>query len=586
MNNEQDTVISRNILENMTDGVMTIDLTGQIITFNAPAAGILGMNKADVLGKKFAEVFFEREGNDDFNQAILDAIYDASVVHNRTVTFNTGGKTIALSLRTSFLHSEAEGGLKKVGVIAVFTDISELKDLRDAEVRLTDELKSKHRELQDAYLKTEEANAGLEAALRKVQVIRTAATVFSIILFVGIGLFTWNRKLGPEKAGGPGPGASAQAPATFTVNARQFSSALQVTGALDPIHIINVTSPILGKVREVRFHYGDIVKEGQALVIMDTSEAEVKLSEAKASYIKAVEKVRELDDWESSPEVARARRSLSKAKLSLENQKKNLEETERLFKKGIVPATEYEGVRQQYLGQQLDYQSAEEELKSALGKAAPEHKNIAALEMKIAQSRLRELESQISQAVVKAPVSGVVIMPAGGQDGKEGRRVENGISYQQGELLVTIGDLSGFSVRSKVDEIDVVKIKDGQKVRVTGNAFSDVTLNGAVRAVSSQASRAQGGGGGAPSFDLVIAVDNITPEQRKMIFVGMSANLEIVIYEKADAIMVPVSAVKTDSGKRYVVRKDGQRQEVETGTTNLDSVEILKGLKAGEEILL
>ena len=66
---EQESIIYKNILANMSDGVMTIDLKGQIITFNPAAANILGLKEEDVLGKKFAQVFFEYEGNDDFNQA-------------------------------------------------------------------------------------------------------------------------------------------------------------------------------------------------------------------------------------------------------------------------------------------------------------------------------------------------------------------------------------------------------------------------------------------------------------------------------------------------------------------------------------
>jgi len=87
---EQESVISQNILQNMSGGVMTIGLTGEIITFNPAAEKVLGLRKDEVLGKKFAQVFFEHEGNDDFNQAILDAIYESSVSHNRTVDFNTG----------------------------------------------------------------------------------------------------------------------------------------------------------------------------------------------------------------------------------------------------------------------------------------------------------------------------------------------------------------------------------------------------------------------------------------------------------------------------------------------------------------
>lgn len=583
----QESVIAQNILQNMSGGVMTIDLTGEIITFNPAAARILGLRAEDVLGKKFAEVFFEQEGNDDFNQAILDAIYESSVSHNRAVDFNTGRKVISLTLTTSFLQSVEEGAVKKIGVIAVFDDITDLKKLQDAEARLTEEIKSKHRELQEAYLKMEEGNRDLEAALKKVQVIRVAATVFAIVLFLAIGIFTWNKKLLPGTIGvssAASPRAASQK--TFTMTPSAVSASLSMTGTLEPLHIVNVTSPLTGKVKEVFFKYGDIVKNGQLLLRMDTSEAQVRYRDAKAAYIKAAGRVNEVENWGKSPEVASARRSLAKTKLSLENEKKNFEETERLFKKGIVPANEYEGAKQQYESQKLDLLSAQEEVRAVLARGDEKNRKIARLEMDNAKERVKEAEQELATADVHAPVSGVVVMPGYNSEGKAVKIPEKGVQLQQGELLFSIGDLSGLSVKSRADEVDVEKIKKGQRVTVTGDAFPGTTLDGSISSISSQASS---DGGGMPSFELAVSINKLSPEQRKHIRVGMSANLEVIIYEKPAALMVPVSAVQVEGEKRFVNRMKGkkvERTEIKTGYTTLDSVEVLDGLKGGDKIVL
>ncbi|MFZ2198095.1 MAG: HlyD family efflux transporter periplasmic adaptor subunit [Thermodesulfovibrionales bacterium] len=585
---EQESVISQNILQNMSGGVMTIGLTGEIITFNPAAERVLGLKKDDVLGRKFAEVFFEQEGNDDFNQAILDAIYESSVSHNRTVDFNTGRKVISLTLTTSFLHEVKEGEVKRLGVITVFDDITELKKLQDAEAHLTEEIKSKHRELQEAYLKMEEGNRDLEAALKKVQVIRVAASVFAIVLFLAVGIVTWNKKLLPGSSGSASSAARKEASQqTFTVAPSPVSSTLSMTGTLEPLHIVNVTAPFTGKVREVFFRYGDIVKAGQPLLRMDTSEVEVKYREAKAAYIRAVEHFNEMENWDKSPEVARTQRSLAKTKLSLENEKKNFEETERLFKKGIVPANEYEGAKQQYASQKLDLQSAQEEIQAIIAKGGEENRKIARLEMENAQARVREAEQQLTMASVVAPVSGVVIMPGSSSDGKTVKVAEKGAQLQQGELLISIGDLNGLSVKSRADEVDVKKIQEGQRVTVTGDAFPETPLNGRISSISSQAS--SNNGQGMPSFEITVAIDELTPQQRKLILVGMSANLDVIIYEKPEALMVPVSAVQSEGDKRFVNKRKGtalEKTEVKTGYTTLDSVEVLDGLKIGDEIVL
>jgi RND family efflux transporter MFP subunit len=587
----QNEIISSRILEDMSDGVMTIDLSGKIITFNPAASRILGISRDEAAAKTFGEVFFSLEENDDFNQVILDAIYESAVSHNRTVEFKNGAIASTLSLTTSFLQAEENGATRKIGVIAVFIDITEVRKLQETEARMTEELKSKHKELQDAYLKIEESNRDLHAALKKVQVIRIVATLFTILLFLGLGLYYWNRNplSGAKTPESQAEGAAPVSSELMTVSPQAISSTIALTGKLKPLQTLNITSPLAGKVEKVNFRYGDVVTAGQVLVSMDVADAQVKYREAKAAYIKAAENYKQMESWESGTEVARSRRSLTRSKLSLDNQKKTLDETERLFKKGIIPASEYESAKQQYASQLLDHQSAEEEMRAATDKGNTDNKSIAKFEMENARARLKQIESELSNAVIVAPVSGIAMKPVASGSSRDGKQVERGSSFQQGELMLVIGDLTGFSVTCKVDEVDVGKVKQGQKVRITGNAYTGVQLEGTLHSISPQAE--EGDGGSTPSFGITVAVDNVTAEQRKVIMVGMSANLEIVIHEKPDAIMVPVSAVKSDSGKHYVMRRPSnapnataEKVEVEIGYTTIDSVEITKGLKSGDQI--
>lgn len=112
----------------MTEGVMTIGLDGVITYVNPAASSILGICSSEVIGKKFIQCFFENPENDAFNQTILDAVYDSAVTHKNIVSYDTGSATRQLHVTTSYLRDAG----KKVGVIAVLSDISELTELRDA----------------------------------------------------------------------------------------------------------------------------------------------------------------------------------------------------------------------------------------------------------------------------------------------------------------------------------------------------------------------------------------------------------------------------------------------------------------------
>ncbi len=587
---EQESIIYKNILENMSDGVMTIDLSGLIITFNAAAANILGLKEEDVLGKKFAQIFFEYEGNDDFNQAILDAIYESNVGHSTMVDFDTGENVVSLSLSTSFLQNRRGSEMEKIGVIAVFSDVTEVKKLRDAEIRLTEDLKAKHGELQDAYLNIEESKENLETALKRVQVVRIVATLFIIAVFLGTGLFMWNKKPAAKtktmSRSSEIPGDPARIN-TIPVHPRSVSSTISLPGILEPLKVVNIVSPLTGKVKERLFNYGDHVKKGQVLIKMDTSDVDIRYREAKAAFMKSLQRLHELENWENGTEVRRSRRSLTRTKRSLEAQQRKLGDTERLYQKGIVPAGEYESAKEQLHNLQLDLKSAQEDMKSVLDRGSEENIEIARLETENSRIKMRDLKMQKKTAAIVAPVSGIVILPDVSKDNTDSKKIEKGVSFEQGQVMASIGDLAGLSVKTRVDEVEISKIKKGQKVIVSGDAFSGISLDGEISHISSQATKK----GDIPSFEITVDIKHLSPEHKRWARLGMSANLEVVIYSKSNALMVPIDCV-TKSGSDWFVRirnketREIKEVKVETGITTLDSVEILSGLKPGDEVVI
>ena len=585
-------LIYQRILENMSDGVMTLDLKGRIITFNASAADILGLKIEDVLGGNFAEIFFEYEGYDEFNQTILDAIYESNVGHTRVVTVTRDEGRVFLALTTSFLRSKEEGEEKNLGVIAVFSDVTELKNLQEAEIRLTEDVKEKHRELQDAYLKIEESNLNLNAALKKVQVVRIISTVFIIGLFLGAGFFIWKKDLiGRSRfMHAQSSTNSLQQPSdmmTITVNPRPVSSSISMPGILEPLNVVNVVCPFSGKVKEKYIRFGDRVEKGQLLLKLDTSEIETQYRDARAALIKAMQKLRELKNWEDEPEVQNARRSLTKAERALESQKRKLQESKRLYEKGIVPAGEYESEKEQFNNLELDHKAAQEALEEVIKKGSREFIDIARYEMENAKIKVEDLRKKIDQADLTAPVSGVAIRPVLSKNKSESKDLQRGVSFEQGEVIVSIGDLKGMSVKTNIDEVEIGKIEVGQEVFVSGEAFAGINLEGRVATISSQASME----GNIPKFEVTVHIEHLTPQQRKSVRLGMSADMEVVIYNKPDALMVPVSAVQQKGAERFVNIKDKETNkirdvQVETGITTLDSVEITEGLKAGDEVVV
>jgi multidrug efflux pump subunit AcrA (membrane-fusion protein) len=90
---------------------------------------------------------------------------------------------------------------------------------------------------------------------------------------------------------------------------------------------------------------------------------------------------------------------------------------------------------------------------------------------------------------------------------------------------------------------------------------------------------------GMAAFPVTVEIAQLTPEQRAVIHVGMTANLSIIAYDKPDAIVIPFAALHTtDAGRSVMVRRDGKTDDVPVtlGISTPAGVEIRSGLKPGD----
>ena len=573
------------VLAHMSDGVLSVDANGRIMTFNPAAATLLGVHAEAALDHTLADLFLAKAGFDDFNQAIIDAVQGVGTREPRTVEVRVNGAVRLFTLTTSYLGTDHQ----RQGVIAVFADVTLLKELQQSERQMAQALQAQHTELQDAYRKLEEGNQTLATALRKVQTLRVAATTFVIGLFVLIGAVAWYSPLAPASAASSDRGANVAGDGdALVVVPERLISTVSVFGHLAPRREVLVTSPAAGKVAETHFQYGERVAVGQQLLKLDTTEIEREHREALAERIDAARHLAEIEDWANNPEMARVRRDLSKARLALDNQKNQLEQTAFLLEQGIVSAAEHDAAARQYESQRLDYELLERDRQTVLAKGDADAREVAQLELENARIRVRRLEQTLANATVAAPIAGVLLQPTRTGGGQEERMLVRGQVVAQGEPLFTIGDVGGLSVRGSVDEVDVDKIRQEQAVTVRGDAFPGLELQGTVTHVSRQARPSLSGE--VPTFEFVAAVEELAAAERESLRLGMSATVEIVVADRPDALLVPISTVQVQGESTWLRIRDPrggvERRRVQTGTTTLTKVEIVSGLDAGEEVLL
>lgn len=572
--------LHQNILENMRDGVMALDFQGRITLFNPAAGEILGLDGRKTRSRTFAEVFLVMdEANDEFNQVVLDAVQQKGVGRQDTVEFRRpGGVRVTLSVTSSYLREEQDDSAR--GVIVVFSDITQVKQLQEQE-------REQNRKLGKAYADLEETNSRLTQALKKVQAVRLAAAVGIVLLFAGLGLYHLQVFSGLKQMTGRGePPAEAGRieTAAHVLTPRPLAASISLSGRLQPLEEVVVTAPFEGSILENRFMFGQRVQAGDVLLVLDTSELEVKLREARSSQIKTLQKYQEMLGWEVGTEMAKARRGMQKAESELESKRIKLEEDELLFSKGLISREALSNSRQQLESATTALISSREDLESTRQKGGPDNLRIARMELENAQAKLEEVEKQLAGAEIRAPFSGVVIRPSVEDDKKVS--LERGARIRAGDSLLALGNLDGLRVLGKVDEVDIGRLTVGQKVRARGDAFPGITLTGHVAHISAQATG--GTSHQAPTFDIQVTIPELNPEAEENIRVGMSADLEIQVHDNPEALLAPLPLVRVVGGKSLVRVVDGsgriEEREVRTGMTTMDAVEITSGVQAGERL--
>ncbi|MCY4317248.1 MAG: efflux RND transporter periplasmic adaptor subunit [Roseovarius sp.] len=593
MNLNTDADTNRAILDSLSDGVLVIHRDGLIKMASPSFRRMFDLPRGEedgeedkVVGRHFHDLFLLSEGLDEFTDAVLTTAAERGEARRQITQIRTGDEVRFLTVTSTAIDTATHGA----AVLVVVSDITEIRELRETEVRQAALIEDQLSKLKTAYRDLESRNEALSALSKRVRTVRGGATLFVVGLFLAIG--TWYlRPL--DLFGGVDislnetgfEGISETVRPTLSVTPQNFSSTLDLRGTLSPERVMDVVSPIEGHVKEIYADPGDVVSEGDALVELDTGALTTELRQAEIEHIRARDRLDELEDWESGSEVVRARRALRRAQVAGDDSEQKLANAQFLISRGLIPASQLEEAERAHESRKFDVEEAERELEAVRAKGVGESLQVAILQAKTAEERLRAQQEKLTMSHVRAPIAGVVIA----DEGPQSKPLTRGRAVTQGERLLSIADMDRFSVVTTIDEVDLHKVKPGQQAWITGPGFPGLRVPGRVDHVSQRAVRSARQGGGS-QFEVIVVLDELGEDERNRLRVGMSAFMTIVVYDRPSALLVPISAVEQREGKKWiqVLKPDNlyEFREVETGLTSLDSVEILDGLSPGDQIVL
>lgn len=388
----------------------------------------------------------------------------------------------------------------------------------------------------------------------------------------------------------PGPGGlntPLPTPHEFVVEEQTLQSVLSVTGTIEAGDNINVTAPFDGVIQEKRFNFDSLIDRGQVLLVLDSSEIRMRAQEAKIAMLKTAQALKDMEHWDKSPEVARASRNALSAKLTLAETQRKATESEVLLKRGIIPRSEYDALLEQIRSQEIQLATANDDLVGTMEKANQVNLQIARIESENAAAKYEELMRSLEHRTIKAPLSGVASQAF---NGSTPALIDPGTHVTKGQTLFNISALAKLGVTAKVDEADVTQLAQNQEVDISVSSQDMPPIRGRISRISAQALPNSGGGPRSALFEIKIEIPQLTEEEHRRIRVGMSCSLSIVKYRNLHALVIPLPFVQRENGSLFawVKGQDGnpQKRPIELGRTTESGIEVLKGLRVGDQVVL
>jgi HlyD family secretion protein len=426
---------------------------------------------------------------------------------------------------------------------------------------------------------------------KTVKWILISLGILIVILIVGkmlIGSESGTTKVSTEKA--------ARRTIIETVNA---------SGKIYPEIEVKISPDISGQITELNVEEGDSVWKGKVLARIYADIYALQRDEA-ASRVS-----------QSAATVENSKAAMDALKANLDQAKQTLDRNQTLYDQKVISKAELEQYEATYRSAQANYNAAQQNIKSL---TAGEQSS---------QTSLTKANKDLSRTTIVAPMNGVI----SSLKVKKGESVA-GNSFNVGTEMMTVADMSVLEARVDVGENDIVKVNIGDSADIEVDAYNNRKFKGAVTQIASStknSSSLTSSSNDVTNYEVRIRLDpasykdlvDSTGKKKFPFRPGMNASADIKTKRHDNVLAVPITAVnarvkgsdKSMADKRkeeaknkpddnetnetntasdneleevvFVMQKDGKVKKVvvKSGIQDINYIEILNGLNAGDEVV-
>jgi HlyD family secretion protein len=381
-----------------------------------------------------------------------------------------------------------------------------------------------------------------------------------------------------------GKGANDDAKIVEIEKAKQMTivETVSATGKIQPEIEVKISSEVSGEVIALPIEEGQQVKKGDLLVKINPD-----------IYVSGVNR--------TAASVSNTKAGLNQAEAQLKEAKANFDRNKKLFDKGVISKSEWDRILSAY-------------------EVAVASKQSAYYNVQSASATLTEARDNLGRTTIYAPADGTISLLSI----ELGERVL-GTQQMAGTEILRIANLNNMEVEVDVNENDIVKVSIGDKADIEVDAYLKRKFKGTVTSISNSASSALTADQ-VTNFKVKIRIEKDSyhdllegkPVNHSPFRPGMTATVDIITKTKTDIIEVPISAVvikddttsvkkdiiaqleKEDQEKKGTAPKSDEKFEcvfvkvgdkaklrvIKTGIQDDTNIEIISGLKKGEEIVV
>jgi len=398
---------------------------------------------------------------------------------------------------------------------------------------------------------------------------------------------------------------------TGKIQRQDLATVVSASGEIKPKTYVNIGANAYGKITHLYVREGDHVKKGQLLAQIDNVQSSADLSANQAALQAA-----ETDALAADAGLKTSQADMLRAQADYERNKLDWDRAQSLYKDGLISKSDFDSRKNAWATADAGLTQAQARVTQAKAQKDSSDKHVSQ-----AHATLARVSDVLQKTTYTAPYDGVVTnLPV-----REGESVVVGIQNAQGSTLMTLADMSVITAEVKVDETDIVNVKLGQSADVTIDAIpkrvfhgkvSEIGDNAIVRSSGLSTSQQATASEEAKDFKVVVTLTDAPQDLRP----GLSTTAKVTTATKSNALSVPIQALTlrtkqqidaqnnapgsvhaAEPAVKEVASKSKKDDEVQgvfivrnkramfvpvtTGITGTTDMEVLDGLKEGDEVI-